>query len=147
MVKPLKNCFFGLNLPKKGVIMSHAQNKKQFFGRNTKSRSSAFRNFLFCQNIISLGWVMNLCLSWVMYFVKKKCHFQLKQLWEYKNSGLVVILHCLNSFQHNYVAFSLLYVQLRENHKINAVCFPSFHNGCNPTSKVWCRLQMGEYTI
>ena len=30
---------------------------------------------------------------------------------EYKNSGLVVILHCLNSFQHNnYVPFSLLYV-------------------------------------
>ena len=40
------------------------------------------------------------------------------QVDEYKNSGLVVILHCLNSFQHNnYVAFSLLYVLLRENHK------------------------------
>ena len=30
------------------------------------------------------------------------------QIEEYKNSSLVVILHCLNSFQHyNYVAFSL----------------------------------------
>ena len=59
------------------------------------------------------------------------------QMKEYKNSGLVVILHCLNSFQHkNYVAFSLLYVLLRENHKVNAVCFPSFHNGCNPACKV-----------
>ena len=56
---------------------------------------------------------------------------------EYKNSGFVVILHCLNSFQHNkYVVFSLLYVLLRENHKINAVCFPSFHNGCNPACTV-----------
>ena len=52
---------------------------------------------------------------------------------EYKNSGLVLILHCLYSFQHNnYVAFLLLYVLLREKHKINAVCFPPFHTGCNP---------------
>ena len=30
------------------------------------------------------------------------------QMEEYKNSGLAVILHCLNNFQHdNYVAFSL----------------------------------------
>ena len=49
---------------------------------------------------------------------------------EYKNSGLVVILHNLNSSQHNnYVEFSLLYVLLRENHKTNAVCFLLFHNG------------------
>ena len=33
------------------------------------------------------------------------------QMEEYKNSDLVVILHCLNSFQHNnYVGFSLLYI-------------------------------------
>ena len=50
------------------------------------------------------------------------------QMEEYKNPSLVVILHCLNSFQHkNYMAFSLLYVFLRGNHKINAVCFLSFH--------------------
>ena len=31
------------------------------------------------------------------------------QIEEYKNSSLVVILHCLNSFQHyNYVAFLLV---------------------------------------
>ena len=55
------------------------------------------------------------------------------QLEECKNSGFFVILHSLNSFQHsNLVAFSLLYVLLRENHKINAACFPLFHNGCNP---------------
>ena len=51
---------------------------------------------------------------------------------EYRNSGLVVILHCLNSFQHkNYV----IYVLLRENQKINAVCFPSFHSSCNQVCK------------
>ena len=60
------------------------------------------------------------------------------QMEKYKNSGLVVILHCLNSFQHkNYVAFSLLHVLLRDNPKINAACFPSFHNGCNAACKVW----------
>ena len=52
------------------------------------------------------------------------------QMEEYKNSGLVVILLCLNSFQHrNYVAFSLLYVLLRENRKANAVCFLLFLYG------------------
>ena len=41
---------------------------------------------------------------------------------EFKNSGLVMILHCLNSFQHNNnMIFSLLYVLLRENHKINVL--------------------------
>ena len=69
------------------------------------------------------------------------------QMEEHKDSGLVVILHCLNSFQHkNYVAFSLLYVLLRENHKINAAYFPSFHNGCNPACKVWRRLWTEEWT-
>ena len=55
---------------------------------------------------------------------------------EYKNLCLLVILHCLNSFQHsNYAGFSLLYVLLRENQKINAVCFPSFHSTCNQACK------------
>ena len=53
--------------------------KTIFWGRNNKYRSSAFRNFLFYQNAICFGWVMNLFLSWLMFFVKK-CHFQLKQL-------------------------------------------------------------------
>ena len=67
------------------------------------------------------------------------------QMEEHKDSGLVLILHCLNSFQHkNYVAFSLLYVLLRENRKVNAACFPSFHNGGNPACKVWRRLRTGQ---
>ena len=37
------------------------------------------------------------------------------QMEKYKNSGLFVILHCLNSFQYNnYMTFSLLYVLLTE---------------------------------
>ena len=47
LVKPLKNCFFRPNLHKKVVIMGHTQNeKKKFFSRNNKTRSSAFRNFI-----------------------------------------------------------------------------------------------------
>ena len=49
-----------------------------FFGRNN-NRSSAFRKFLFYQNIICFDWVMNLFLSSVI-LLSKKCHFQLKQL-------------------------------------------------------------------
>ena len=59
LVKPQKKFFFGRNLHKKGVIIGHAQNGEKFFSRNNKSRSSAFRNFLFYQNIC-FDWVMNL---------------------------------------------------------------------------------------
>ena len=52
LVKPLNNCFFWPNLHRKEVIMGHAQNGKKFFGKNNKSRSSAFRKFLFYQNIM-----------------------------------------------------------------------------------------------
>ena len=45
------------------------------------------------------------------------------------------------------MVFSLLFVLLRENRKINAVCSTSFHNGYNPTCKVWRRLRTGESNI
>ena len=64
------------------------------------------------------------------------------QIEEYKNSSLVVILHGLHITTTWH--FHNLYVLLRENHKINVICFPSFHNGCNPACKVWRRLWMGE---
>ena len=67
----LVNCF-GSNFHKKGVlIMGCTQNENNFFGRNNKNRSSAFGNFLFYHNNICFGWVMNLFLSWVIFFVKK----------------------------------------------------------------------------
>ena len=61
--------------------MGHAQNKKHFlFGRNNKSRSSDFRNFLLYHNIICFGWVMDLFLfSFCVFFLSEKGHFQLKQ--------------------------------------------------------------------
>ena len=66
LVKPLKNCFFGPNLHQKRVIMGHFHNGKNFFGRNNKSRSSAFKN-LFYQNMIGFDWFIKLFLSWVMF--------------------------------------------------------------------------------
>ena len=70
------------------------------------------------------------------------------QIEEYKKSALVVIFHCFNSFHpNNYVTFSLSYELLRENQKINAGCFPSFHNGCNPACQLWRRLRTGEWLL
>ena len=72
VVKPLKIAFSGPICTTKGSAWGHAQHGKQFsFGRNNKSRSSAFRNFLFYQSIICFGWVMNLFLFCVMFFIKK----------------------------------------------------------------------------
>ena len=51
--------------------MGQVQDGKNFFGRNNKSRSSAFRKFLFYKNIICFDWVMNLFLSRVMFSIKK----------------------------------------------------------------------------
>ena len=51
--------------------MDHAQDEFFFFGRNNKSRSSAFRKFLFYQNIICFDWAINFFLSSVMFSVKK----------------------------------------------------------------------------
>ena len=64
------------------------------------------------------------------------------------SSALVVIFHCVNSFHpNNYVTFSLSYELLRENQKINAGCFPSFRNGCNPACQLWRRLRTGEWLL
>ena len=68
MIKSLKKCFFEPSLHKKGSLWATPKQKNNCFSRNNKSRSSAFRNFLFYENIIC--------------FLSKKCHFQLKQLWE-----------------------------------------------------------------
>ena len=48
-------------------------------------------------------------------FLAARANTSAYQMEEYKNSSLVVILHCLNSFQHNkYVTFLLLYVFLKD---------------------------------
>ena len=52
--------------------MGHTQNEKQLFcGWNKKSRSLAFRHFVFYQNIC-FGWVMSLFLFSVKFFIKKR---------------------------------------------------------------------------
>ena len=57
--------------------MGHAHNEKQFFSINSKSRSSAFRNILLHQNVISFGRLLTLSSFCVMFFAKKG-HFQLR---------------------------------------------------------------------
>ena len=71
LVKPLKNCFLDRIYKEKGSLWAMLKMGKKFFGRNNKSRSSAFRKFLFYQNIICFDWVMDIFLSWVMFSVKK----------------------------------------------------------------------------
>ena len=65
---------------------------------------------------------------------------------KYQNSNiknLVEILHFLKTTTTWH--FHYLYILLRENHKINAIFSPSFHdNGCNPACKIWHRLRTGE---
>ena len=67
----LKTVFLGPICTKKGSLWATLKITIFFFCRNNKNRPSAFRNFLFCQIIICFDWVMNLFLSWVMFFVKK----------------------------------------------------------------------------
>ena len=71
LVKPLKNCFLDPICTEKRSLWATHMMENFFFGRNNKSRSSAFRKFLFYQNIIFFDWVMDLSLSWVMFSVKK----------------------------------------------------------------------------
>ena len=49
LVKPLQKIFFGPSLRKKGVIKSHAQNKKKIFSAETKADHQP--SFIY-QNII-----------------------------------------------------------------------------------------------
>ena len=66
-----KLLFWAKFVQKRGHYGQLPKWKTIFLGRNTKNRSSAFRNFLFYQNVICFGWVINFFPSWVMFFVKK----------------------------------------------------------------------------
>ena len=85
LVKPLKKCFLGPIYTKKGHYRPRPKWKTIFFGRNNKNRSSAFRHFLFYQNI--MFWLSYESFSelWILsdVFCQKKCYFQLKQVWIY----------------------------------------------------------------
>ena len=65
LVKPLKNCFFGTNLHKKGVIVGHTQNKKQFFlAEITKADHQNSETFYFIKTYVLTELML-------MFFVKK----------------------------------------------------------------------------
>ena len=93
--KASKNYIFGPKLHYKEVSMGLAQNEKQFsFGWNNKSRSSAFRNFLFYKNIICFGRVLNLFLFCVMFFYQKgpfpaKIAVSRNQVFSYKRDEML----------------------------------------------------------
>ena len=61
----------GLPIRKTLYYGPHSKWKTIFLGRNSKSRSSAFRNFFIYQNFKGFVWVINLFLSWGMFFIKK----------------------------------------------------------------------------
>ena len=71
------------------------------------------------------------------------------QMEEYENSGLVVILHCLNSFLHsNYVVFSLFICTAQRKPQDKCRFFsPISYNGCNFACEVLRRLLTGEYLV
>ena len=85
--KKLVNCFIGSNLHKKRVSTSQIHNEKQIFGSYNKSRSSAFRKFLFYQKYHLADLWIFFYLEWC--FSSKKCHFQQKQLF----LGNLVLYH------------------------------------------------------
>ena len=47
LVKHFKNCFFGPNLNRKGVIMGHAQDEKNFSTKITKADHQLLESFYF----------------------------------------------------------------------------------------------------
>ena len=56
LLPALENSFLGWNYTKR-AIMDHTQNKKHFFGRNNKSRSSLFRNILYNLSKYHMFWL------------------------------------------------------------------------------------------
>ena len=101
LVKPLKNCFFGPNLHRKGVLMGHAQDEKKFFlAEITKADVQLSESFYFIKisYVLTELWIF-FYLEWC--FLSKKSHFQLKQLW------LDRVASCISSILYNLIHFSL----------------------------------------
>ena len=93
LVKPLKNCFFGPNLHRKGVIMGYAQDGKKFFlAEITKADHQLSESFYFIKisYVLTELWIF-FYLEWC--FLSKKCHFQPKQLWLVRLETWKIITH------------------------------------------------------
>ena len=72
LVKPLKNCFFGPNLHRKGVIMDHAQDEKNcFLVEITKADHQLSESFYFIKISYVLTELRIFFYLWVMLSVKK----------------------------------------------------------------------------
>ena len=92
--KTSKNCFFGPNFHKKGVIMNHAQNEKRLFLAeitNPNHQLSETFNFLKISYIFLLSYESFSILSDSFC---GKCHSQLKQLW----MSLLLTLNIFHTF-------------------------------------------------
>ena len=95
LVKPLKNCFFGPNLHRKGVIMGYAQDGKKFFlAEITKADHQLSESFYFIKisYVLTELWIF-IYLEWC--FLSKKCYFQWKQLCWLTDWWIVFLLHLL----------------------------------------------------
>ena len=89
LVKPLKNCFFGPNLHRKGVIMDHAQDEKKFFlVEITKADHQLSESFYF----IKISYVLTEL--WIFFYLEW-C-FLSKKVISSENSCGLLILHSLN---------------------------------------------------
>ena len=71
---------------KVSMNMHDPQWKKYFPGRNNKSRSSAFRNFLFYQNIICFDWVKSFSILSEFFFQKSfiSTFYSFKKKWNFQ---------------------------------------------------------------
>ena len=86
--------------------------KNNFFGKNNKSRSSAFRKFLVYQNIICFGWVKNRSLFCVIRFIKKWSFPAKTAVCAY--SDLLVFDHYIWYLSPNPSSISIMFVFLVE---------------------------------
>ena len=79
LVKPLKNCFFGPNLHRRGHYGPRSRWKKIFLAEIKKADHQLSESFYFIKisNVLTELWIffyLECC------FLSKKCHFQQKQL-------------------------------------------------------------------
>ena len=76
LVKPLKDYFFGPKLHKKGSLMGHTENEKQFICRH-KNRLSAFQ---FQKLFLLSKYMFSLRLSYESFSILKRCFLSKKSL-------------------------------------------------------------------
>ena len=94
LLKPLKNCFFGPNLHRKGVIMDHAQDKKKniFLVEITKADHQLSESFYFIKISYVLTELWIFFLSSVIFSIKKvsfPAKTAVNQVWTFSFISLI----------------------------------------------------------